>query len=247
MEDLEEAIDRVIAGPQRKSRLISDREKKIIAYHESGHALIAKLIPGTDPVHKVSIIPRGPALGYTLQLPLEDKYLTTKTELLDDIAVLLGGRGAEQLIFNELTTGDSNDLSRATALAHKMVREYGMSEKLGPITLQKRESEVFLGRDISREKTYSEKTAEMIDAEEKGIIDQALVRTQKLLKDNIDKLNLLAAKLIEREVLVGDEVELILNGKELPPVEDIKPAIEKVKENKEEKKNEQPKDKQTKN
>jgi cell division protease FtsH len=186
-------------------------------------------------------------LGYTLQLPLEDKYLTTKTELLNDIAVLLGGRGAEQLIFNELTTGDSNDLSRATALAHKMVREYGMSEKLGPITLQKRESEVFLGRDSSREKTYREKTAEMIDAEEKGIIDQALVRTQKLLKDNIDKLNLLAAKLIEREVLVGDEVELILSGKELPPVEDIKPAIEKVKENKEEKKNEQPKDKQTKN
>lgn len=217
MKDLEEAIDRVIAGPQRKSRLISDREKKIIAYHESGHALIAKLIPGTDPVHKISIIPRGPALGYTLQLPLEDKYLTTKTEMLDDIAVLLGGRGAEQLIFSELTTGDSNDLTRATALAHKMVREYGMSEKLGPMTLQKRESEVFLGRDITQEKTYSEKTAEMIDAEEKLIIDQSLARVQKLLKDNVDKLHLLAVKLIEREVLEGDEIELILSGKDLPP------------------------------
>ncbi|MDD5491526.1 MAG: ATP-dependent zinc metalloprotease FtsH [bacterium] len=247
MEDMEEAIDRVIAGPQRKSRLISDREKKIIAYHESGHALIAKLIPGTDPVHKVSIVPRGPALGYTLQLPVEDKYLTTKTELLDDIAVLLGGRGAEQLMFNELTTGDSNDLSRATALAHKMVREYGMSEKLGPITLQKRESEVFLGRDISREKTYSEKTAELIDSEEKAIIDQALIRTQKLLKDNLDKLNLLALKLVEREVLNGDEVDLILSGKELPLLDDSKLVTEKDKENKEETKNEQTKDKQAKN
>ncbi|MBI5554395.1 MAG: ATP-dependent metallopeptidase FtsH/Yme1/Tma family protein [Elusimicrobia bacterium] len=231
MEDLEEAIDRVIAGPQRKSRLISDREKKIIAYHESGHALIAKLIPGTDPVHKVSIIPRGPALGYTLQLPLEDRYLTTKGEILDRLSVLLGGRVAEELIFNEVTTGAHNDLSKATELARKMVREYGMSAKLGPLTLQKPAEEIFLGRDIAREKAYSEKTAEMIDFEEKGIIDQALVRAQKLLKDNIDKLNLLAAKLIEREVLVGDEVELILSGKKLPPVNGANPAKEEVKIN----------------
>ncbi len=218
MEDLEEAIDRVIAGPQRKSRLISDREKKIIAYHESGHALIAKLIPGTDPVHKVSIIPRGPALGYTLQLPLEDRYLTTKGEILDRLAVLLGGRVAEELVFNEITTGAHNDLGKATELTRKMVREYGMSAKLGPMTMQKQAEEIFLGRDITKEKTYSEKTAELIDSEEKGIIDQALARAQKLLKDNINKLNLLAAKLIEREVLEGEELELILEGKELPPL-----------------------------
>ncbi|MDD5353873.1 MAG: ATP-dependent zinc metalloprotease FtsH, partial [bacterium] len=218
MADLEEAIDRVIAGPQRKSRLISDREKKIIAYHESGHALIAKLIPGTDPVHKVSIIPRGPALGYTLQLPLEDRYLTTKGEILDRLAVLLGGRVAEELIFNEITTGAHNDLGKATELTRKMVREYGMSAKLGPMTMQKQAEEIFLGRDITKEKTYSEKTAELIDSEEKGIIDQALARAQKLLKDNINKLNLLAAKLIEREVLEGEELELILEGKELPPL-----------------------------
>lgn len=218
MNDLEEAIDRVIAGPQRKSRLISDREKKIIAYHESGHALIAKLIPGTDPVHKVSIIPRGPALGYTLQLPLEDRYLTTKGEILDRLAVLLGGRVAEELIFNEITTGAHNDLGKATELTRKMVREYGMSAKLGLMTMQKQAEEIFLGRDITKEKTYSEKTAELIDSEEKEIIDQALARAQKLLKDNINKLNLLAAKLIEREVLEGEELELILEGKELPPL-----------------------------
>ena len=246
MEDLEEAIDRVIAGPQRKSRLISDREKKIIAYHESGHALIAKLIPGTDPVHKVSIIPRGPALGYTLQLPLEDKYLTGKNEILDRITVLLGGRVAEQLIFNEATTGAHNDLGKATDLAHKMVREYGMSDKLGPMTMQKREEEIFLGRDIAKEKVYSEKTAELIDAEEKSIIDQCLGRAQKLLKDNQDKLTLVANKLIEREVLEGDEVELILAGKELPPLNGaaVPPKAEAAKEIKEEPKNVPNKNKQ---
>ncbi len=244
MNDLEEAIDRVIAGPQRKSRLISDREKKIIAYHESGHALIAKLIPGTDPVHKVSIIPRGPALGYTLQLPLEDRYLTTKGEILDRLAVLLGGRVAEELIFNEITTGAHNDLGKATELTRKMVREYGMSAKLGPMTMQKQAEEIFLGRDITKEKTYSEKTAELIDSEEKGIIDEALARTQKLLKDNINKLNLLAAKLIEREVLEGEELELVLNGQELPPLAEEKQPQAKNGSPKEEKNG---KIKQTKN
>lgn len=213
MEELEEAIDRLIAGPERKSRVISEREKKIIAFHEAGHALIAKLIPGTDPVHKVSIIPRGPALGYTLQLPIEDKYLTTKAEVLDKLTVLLGGRVAEEEIFNEVTTGAQNDLLKATEIATKMVCEYGMSAKLGHLSFKKREEEVFLGRDIVREKGYSDKTAQVIDEEVKKIVEDSFQRAKDLLKDNKDKLERLASKLIEKEVLEGKEIEDILNGK----------------------------------
>lgn len=229
MEDLEEAINRVIAGPERKSRMISEREKKIIAYHESGHALVAKLTPNADPVHKVSIIPRGPALGYTLQLPLEDRYLTTKTEILDKLTVLLSGRAAEELIFGELTTGAQNDLLRATEMTHKMVCEYGMSERLGPLIFRKKEEEIFLGRDIAREKGYSEKTAEIIDEEVKNIIDDCLAKSQKVLKDNADKLSMLAENLIEREVLNGKEVDILLSGESLPPLVD---KIEKDKNDK---------------
>ncbi|MBU2568085.1 MAG: ATP-dependent zinc metalloprotease FtsH [Elusimicrobia bacterium] len=208
MADLEEAIDRLIAGPERKSRMISDREKKIVAYHESGHALIAKLIPGSDPIHKVSIIPRGPSLGYTLQLPTEDRYLTTKSEILTKITVLLGGRAAEEIIFNEITTGAENDLVKVTEITQKMVCEYGMSEKLGPLTLRKREEELFLGRDImQRERMYSEKTAQLIDEEVKTIIKECEDRGIKILKENIDKLRILAEKLIEKEMLEGDEVD----------------------------------------
>lgn len=214
MPELEEAIDRVIAGPQRKSRMISEREKKIIAYHESGHALIAKLLPGTDPVHKVSIIPRGPALGYTLQLPIEDRYLTTRSEILDRIVVLLGGRCAEEMVFNDVTTGAQNDLTKATEFVQKMVTEYGMSEKLGPLSYRKKEEEIFLGRDIVKERGYSEKTAEIIDEEVKRIIDQCLVQARSLLKENRNKLEALAGKLIEKEILEGEEVEKILVGAE---------------------------------
>jgi len=210
MKELEEAIDRVIAGPQRKSRMISEREKKIIAYHEAGHTLVAKLIPGTDPIHKVSIIPRGPALGYTLQLPLEDKYLSTKTEITDKLTVFLGGRAAEELTFNELTTGAENDLQQATEIAHKMVCEYGMSDKLGPLTLRKKDSEIFLGRDFVKEKTYSEKTAEMIDQEVKRIVEDCRQRAKELLRKNMAKLDRLAKALMEKEILVGEEVEEIL-------------------------------------
>lgn len=217
MDDMEEAIDRVLAGPERKSRFISDKEKKIIAYHESGHALIAKLIPGTDPVHKVSIIPRGPALGYTLQLPTEDRYLTSKGEILDRLAVLLGGRVAEELVFHEVTTGAHSDLSKATETAHKMVCEYGMSEKLGPLTFRRRDEEIFLGRDIAKEKAYSEKTAELIDTEVKRLIDEAMERAQSLLRENMNVLDKIAQALIEREVLEGTNVEDILAGKEIPP------------------------------
>ncbi len=219
MKELEEAIDRVIAGPQRKSRMISEREKKIIAYHEAGHTLVAKLIPGTDPIHKVSIIPRGPALGYTLQLPLEDKYLATKTEITDKLTVFLGGRAAEELTFNELTTGAENDLHQATEVAHKMVCEYGMSDRLGPLTLRKKETEIFLGRDFTAEKAYSEKTAEMIDEEVKKIMEDCRDRAKELLGKNRAKLDRLAKALMEKEILVGEEVEEILKHVEevFPP------------------------------
>lgn len=222
MKELEEAIDRVIAGPQRKSRMISEREKKIIAYHEAGHTLVAKLIPGTDPIHKVSIIPRGPALGYTLQLPLEDKYLATKTEITDKLTVFLGGRAAEELTFNELTTGAENDLHQATEVAHKMVCEYGMSDRLGPLTLRKKESEIFLGRDFTAEKAYSEKTAEMIDEEVKKIMEDCRNRAKELLGKNRAKLDRLAKALIEKEILVGEEVEEILKH-----VEEVTPPGKK--------------------
>jgi len=222
MKELEEAIDRVIAGPQRKSRMISDREKKIIAYHEAGHTLVAKLIPGTDPIHKVSIIPRGPALGYTLQLPLEDKYLATKTEITDKLTVFLGGRAAEELTFNELTTGAENDLHQATEIAHKMVCEYGMSDRLGPLTLRKKETEIFLGRDFTAEKAYSEKTAEMIDEEVKKIVEDCRNRAKELLGKNRAKLDRLAKALMEKEILVGEEVEEILKH-----VEEVSPKEKK--------------------
>ncbi|MFQ5867992.1 MAG: ATP-dependent zinc metalloprotease FtsH [bacterium] len=215
MKEFEEAIDRVIAGPQRKSRMISEREKKIIAYHEAGHALVAKLIPGTDPIHKVSIIPRGPALGYTLQLPLEDKYLSTKTEITDKLTVLLGGRASEELTFDELTTGAENDLHQATEVAHKMVCEYGMSDKVGPLTLRKKETEIFLGRDFTKEKAYSEKTAQLIDEEVKKIVEDCRNRAKELLRRNKAKLNRLAKALIEKEILVGEEVEDILKHREV--------------------------------
>jgi len=222
MKELEEAIDRVIAGPQRKSRMISEREKKIIAYHEAGHTLVAKLIPGTDPVHKVSIIPRGPALGYTLQLPLEDKYLSTKTEITNKLTVFLGGRAAEELTFNELTTGAENDLHQATEIAHKMVCEYGMSDKIGPLTLRKKESEIFLGRDFAKEKAYSEKTAQMIDEEVKKIVEDCRNRAKELLTKNKAKLDRLAKALMEKEILVGEEVEQIFKHAEEVPASERK-------------------------
>jgi cell division protease FtsH len=208
--ELEEAIERVIAGPERKTRMISEREKKIVAYHESGHALVAKLTPGTDPVHKVSIIPRGPALGYTLQLPIEDRYLTSKTEIKNRLSVLLGGRVAEELVFSEITTGASDDLSKATEMATKMVCEFGMSEKVGPLTYRKKEEEVFLGRDIARDRPYSNQTAELIDSEVKQLILDAMLGVRKLLSANRPKLDRLAERLIEKEVLESEEVESLM-------------------------------------
>ena len=208
--ELEEAIERVIAGPERKNRMITEREKKIVAYHESGHALVAKLTPGTDPVHKISIIPRGPALGYTLQLPTEDRYLTSRTELKHRLYVLLGGRAAEELIFKEITTGACDDLTKSTSLAQKMVCEFGMSDKLGPMTFRKKEEEVFLGRDLNRETTFSNQTAELIDAEVKQLILDAMTYVRKLLSDNRSKLDKLAERLMEKEILDSEEVDSLI-------------------------------------
>lgn len=213
MEELEAAIDRIIAGPERKSRLISEKEKEIIAYHESGHALVAKLLPNCDPVHKVSIIPRGNAtLGYTLQLPTQDRYLISKLELMDKLSVLLGGRVAEDIVFKDVTTGAQNDLERATKLARQMVTEYGMSDTIGPITLGRKEHEIFLGRDISQERDYSEEIASKIDKEVKKIIENAYSRAKDLLTKNKSKLKKIARNLIERETLEGKDLDDLLNG-----------------------------------
>lgn len=219
---IESAVDRVMAGPERKSRLINEKDKRIVAYHESGHTLVAKLTPGADPVHKVSLIPRGPALGYTLQLPTGDKYLTAKSELQGKILVLLGGRAAEELIFGDITTGAHDDLTKATALANKMVCEFGMSETVGVVTYKKPESEVFLGRDLNNDKGYSDHTAEIIDAEIKKILGDSLNQVRKLLKENKSKLDALATALIEKEFLNADEITKLVG---LEPTDNTAPAV----------------------
>src|SRR3989338_6156051 len=211
MVELQESIERVMAGPERKSRVISKQEKAIIAHHESGHALLALVIPGADQLHKVSIIPRGTAaLGYTMQVPLEDRYLNSKTELLGRVVVLLGGRVSEELSFGEITTGAHNDLEVATQIARRMVCEFGMSEKLGHLTLGRREHQVFLGRDLGEERNYSEETARLIDAEVKRIIDEAYLRAKEELVKHSVQLNALAAALLEKEVLDAAEVRRIV-------------------------------------
>ena len=215
MPEMEESVERVIAGPERKSKVISDNEKKLTAYHEAGHALVGMLLDNTDPVHKVSIIPRGRAGGYTLMLPKEDRYYATRTELSEQLRVLLGGRVAEAVVLKEISTGAQNDLERVTSLARKMVTEYGMSDNLGPLTFgHRQEQQVFLGRDISRDRNYGEEVASAIDKEVRRLIDGAYVKTEAMLVENIDKLHLIAAALIERETLEGGELEeLLAHGK----------------------------------
>ena len=211
MREMEDAKERIIAGPERKSRVISDYEKKIVAYHEAGHALLAYLIPETDPLHKVSIIPRGgKALGYTLQIPIEDRYLTTKKELLGKMTVFLGGRVAETMVFNEETTGAQNDLEMVSHVARKMICEFGMSETLGPLTYRGNPEQVFLGRDITKEKAYSEKVAVDIDREVHSLVEESYQRALKLLEKNRTHLDNIASMLMEKEVLDGKEVEKIL-------------------------------------
>ncbi len=212
MEELEEAIDRVVAGPQRKSKIISDREKRVIAYHEAAHALVAKMLRNTDPVHKVSIIPRGAALGYVLQLPIEDRYLVMKAEIMDRVSVTLAGRAAEEMVFNEVSTGASDDLEKATKMVRKMIMEFGMSAELGPLTFGNKQEQVFLGRDIARDRNYSEEVAAAIDKEVRQIVTVCYDRAKTVLKENRARLNLIAETLIERETLEGRELEELLNN-----------------------------------
>jgi len=220
MDEMEEAAERVMMGPERKSRVISDNEKKLTAYHEGGHTLVGMLLDHTDPVHKVTIIPRGRAGGYTLSLPKEDRYYATRSELLDELKLLLGGRVAESLVLHEISSGASNDLQRATELARQMICEYGMSETLGAVTFGHRQEQVFLGRDIGKENNYSEEVAAQIDNEIRKFITEAYDGTVKLLTENLDKLHLIAEALIERETLEGSEVKQLMEyGKILPKEE----------------------------
>jgi cell division protease FtsH len=216
--DVEEAKDKVTMGVERKSAVMSDDERVNTAYHESGHVLVARLIPGTDPVHKVSIIPRGRALGVTLQLPEEDRYTKDAEELNASIAILMGGRSAEELQFGHVTTGASNDIERATQLARKMVCEWGMSDRLGPLSFGKNEEQIFLGREISQHRDYSEETARYIDEEVRRIVMDGYERARTLLKENFDALKRLADTLLERETLEREEISAILRGEELAPL-----------------------------
>src|SRR5437870_2110751 len=210
MVDFENAKDKVLMGVERRSMIISDAEKRTIAYHEAGHTLVADFLPGTDPVHKVTIIPRGRALGLTQQLPLDDKYNYSKEYLLNRITILLGGRAAEEVVLHQQTTGAGDDLEKATEMARKMVCEWGMSEKLGPLTFGKNEEHIFLGREVARAKDYSEDTALMIDSEIKRIVLEAAIRARQIIDENIEKLHALARALLERESLDGEEIARIL-------------------------------------
>lgn len=213
MSELEDAKDKVLMGTERKSMIISDEEKKTTAYHEAGHTLVAKLTPDTDPIHKVTIIPRGRALGLTQQLPLDDKHTYTKDYLINNIRVLMGGRIAEEIALNTQTTGASNDIERATEIARKMICEYGMSENLGPLAFGKKDEEIFLGREIAQHRDYSELTAQKIDEEVNNLVSENYQKTFKLISDHVETLNRLAQALLERETLAGPEIEKIIGNK----------------------------------
>lgn len=221
MADFEEAKDKVMMGMERKSLIISEKEKKTTAYHEIGHVLVAKMTPESDPVHKVTIIPRGRALGVTTYLPIDEKHTYSKEYLEAMISYAMGGRAAEKIVFNQLTTGAGNDIERATALARKMVCEWGMSEKLGPVTFGKKEEEIFLGREISQHRDYSEGTAIVIDEEVKKIVNRGMERAMTVLNENMDTLHRLSAALLEREILDSDEIDRVMRGEVLPPFEKV--------------------------
>jgi len=212
MLEIEEAITRVLAGPEKKSRIITSKDKRLVAYHEAGHALVSKMLPNADQVHQVSIIPRGLAGGYTLTLPKEDKYFISKSQLEDEITQLLAGRVAEEIVLNDISTGASNDLQRASHVARKMVTEYGMSESIGPIAYGGKHDEVFLGKEWGTYRNYSEEVAASIDEEIRRMINECHDRAEKILKDNINKLHKLAETLIEREKLDFDELEQVFAG-----------------------------------
>ena len=226
MKDFEEAKDKVMMGTARKSLIISDKEKKTTAYHESGHVIVAKMISEADPVHKVTIIPRGRALGVTTYLPIDEKHTYSKEYLEAMITYAMGGRAAEKMIFNEYTTGASNDIERATGMARKMVCEFGMSEKLGPIAYGQKQEEIFLGREISQHRDYSESTQIMIDDEVKKIVQAGMDKAERLLNENAEILHKMSDALLEREILDSVEIDMIMKGQELPPFERVIPAGE---------------------
>jgi cell division protease FtsH len=226
MLDFEEAKDKVMMGTERKSLIISESEKKLTSYHEIGHVLVARMIPDADPVHKVTIIPRGRALGVTTYLPVDEKHTYAKDYLEATITYALGGRAAEKLIFNKYTTGAGNDIEKATSLARKMVCEWGMSEKLGPLAYGQKDEEIFLGREIQQHKDYSEKTAQEIDEEIRSIVTSCMERAERILSDNIEILHKLSLELLDREILDAEEIDKIINGEELPPLKKIDPVPE---------------------
>lgn len=236
MPDIEEAMIKVVAGPEKKSHKISDKENRLTAYHEAGHAVSAFYLEHRDPVHQVSIVPRGQMGGYTMYLPTEDKSYESKNEMLDSLVSLLGGRVAEALVLGDISTGASNDIERATEVARKMVTRYGMSEKLGPITFGSGNDEVFLGRDYSHLKNYSEETAAEIDSEINRIITTAYARTENILSEHMDKLHAVAGALIEREKISGEEFETVMNGGSLEPIDT---DTDKVPENSEQQETEE--------
>lgn len=213
MSDFEQAKDKVLMGVERKSMIIPFEERRITAYHEAGHTLVAKMIPGTDPIHKVTIIPRGRALGITQQLPLDEKHTYPKDYLMNNIAVMMGGRVAEELVLHIQTTGAGNDIERSTELARKMVCEWGMSERLGPLTFGKKEEEIFLGREFARHRDYSEETARLIDSEVRSIVHQGYEKAKEIIQQNLEILHRLANTLLEKEVLDGRQIDLIISAK----------------------------------
>ncbi|MGO8990475.1 MAG: ATP-dependent zinc metalloprotease FtsH [bacterium] len=212
MADFEQAKDKVLMGVERKSMIIPLEERRITAFHEAGHTLVARMIPGTDPIHKVTIIPRGRALGITQQLPIDEKHTYPRDYLLNNIAVMMGGRVAEELVLNSQTTGAGNDIERSTEIARKMVCEWGMSEKLGPLTFGKKEEEIFLGREFARHRDYSEETARLIDGEVRTIVAQGYEKAKEVVQANITTLHTLANTLLEKEVLDGNQIEAIIKG-----------------------------------
>jgi cell division protease FtsH len=218
MDHFEEAKDKVMMGAERRSMLISEDEKRQTAYHEAGHVLVAKMSPGADPVHKVTIIPRGRALGLTHYLPIDEKHNYSRNYLWQSLTHLLGGRVAEKIVFNEFSTGAGNDIERATDIARRMVCEWGMSDRLGPIAFGRKQEEIFLGREISQHRDFSERTAQEIDTEVRRIVTDAERRAEKLIRDNLEKLKVLAEALLDREILDGDEIDIVLKGGKLPPI-----------------------------
>lgn len=217
MQEIEDATIKVVAGPEKKSHVVTEKDKRLTAFHEAGHAVCTYYMPTQDPVHRVSIIPRGMAGGFTLSLPSQDRSYMTKTEMVEEIVVLLGGRVAEKLVLNEISTGASNDIERATKIARNMITRYGFSEKLGPIVYGQNEEEVFLGRDISHSRNYSETVAAEIDGEIREVIDTCYESTRQVLEDHMDQLHRVAEYLMTYEKVDGEKFKALMENREVPP------------------------------